>query len=140
MRIGLGEILLLAIVVGIPLLIWLRSKSAFIRYDATKSLSGDVSDETVLSSIVARTANMGIVKESEPLVIEGFNTNLGGACQITEVTFGVRRSGRKLVITAAAKQRPSRLAWVLLVIGLFFYILPAIGVVFWFYISKALVQ
>ena len=138
----LPELLILAAVLVGIVVVWaaLRKKKAGMTHDATKTVNGDVDASVAIEAIRARTQNLGKVTQESPFVVEGFNSNLGGACQVTAVTFSVRKAAGKTVITASANQRPSLLAWVIGIVGVAASFVPTIAVVFWYVFSKHMVQ
>jgi hypothetical protein len=110
------------------------------RYVATKTFNREVLWDEVIGALRTRVKPVAKVLSATPFTVEGFNSHLGGACQVSEVTFLVNRTGGKTVLTAEVEQRPSWLAIILGLIGALLWLLPLFAVVFWYYASKSFVQ
>lgn len=110
------------------------------KYDATKTVKRVVDEASVLSVLRDRTRSQGELKKASPLTVKGFNQNMGGACQVSTVTFTTRVASDKTVITAHVNQGLSLVAWLIAIVGIFFGFIPTIAVALWLIVSKSFVQ
>lgn len=111
-----------------------------VRHCARKTMPGVASAAGIIDAIRSRLVDRGLMKQADPLVVEGFDTGPEGACQHATVTFTVRHAQGKALVEAAASQRPSTLLWIVALCGLVFYGVPTVAGLAWYLAARATLQ